>query len=158
MSLAESHWRLPSWTEISLGAALFVAFAAISLVLTGWILIKLPPDYFVGPVAPAFWSNRGAAARLFGRVLRNLIGVVLVILGIILSLPGVPGQGLLTILIGLMCLDLPGKRRLEQWMISRPRIFNAVNRLRAHYGKPALEVDMTGPPSHRDIRAPDANP
>lgn len=158
MSLAESHWRLPTWTEMTLGAVLFFAFAAISLFLTGWILIRLPPDYFIGPVAPAFWNNRSPAIRLLGRIMRNLIGVALVILGIILSLPGVPGQGLLTILIGLMCLDLPGKRKLEQWLISRPRIFNAVNRLRARYGKPPLEMDVAEPSSHRDVGAPDMNP
>jgi hypothetical protein len=47
----------------------------------------------------------------------------------------------LTILIGLMLLNFPGKRRLERRLVSRPRILAAINALRAHFGKPALLLD-----------------
>jgi hypothetical protein len=132
------HW--PTWSEVGLGVALFVLFAGASLLFTGLILVKLPADYFVGPHAPAFWQDRHPVLRLVGRSVKNVVGVVLVVVGVILSLPGVPGQGLLTILIGLMCLDLPGKRKLEQRLVSRPRILTFINRLRARYGRPPLVV------------------
>jgi hypothetical protein len=141
MSPADAYWwRLPTWPEVALGVALFVGFAAGSVVFTGWVLVRLPADYFIGPHAPAFWRDRHPVLRVLGRVLRNVIGVVLVIVGVILSVPGVPGQGLLTILIGLMCLDLPGKRRLEQWLVSRPRVLGFINSLRARYGRPPLQI------------------
>jgi hypothetical protein len=41
-------------------------------------------------------------------------------MGIILALPGVPGQGILTVLIGVMLLEFPGKRRLERAIVGRP--------------------------------------
>jgi hypothetical protein len=66
---------------------------------------------------------------------------LLVALGIVLSLPGVPGQGLLTVLLGLMLLDFPGRRRLEQKLLSRPSIVNAINHLRARFGKEPLELN-----------------
>jgi hypothetical protein len=46
--------------------------------------------------------------RLPSAVFRNAIGAVLVTLGVAMSLPGVPGQGLLTILVGLMPVDFSG--------------------------------------------------
>jgi hypothetical protein len=58
-----------------------------------------------------------------------------------LSLPGVPGQGILTILLGIMLLDFPGKRRFEYWLVSRPKIFAAINKLRHRFSKPALVLD-----------------
>jgi hypothetical protein len=66
---------------------------------------------------------------------------LLIALGIVLSLPGVPGQGLLTVLLGVMLVDFPGKDRLEQKLLSRPGIINTINRLRGRFGKPALELD-----------------
>ena len=62
-------------------------------------------------------------------------------LGIVLSLPGVPGQGLLTILLGIMIMDFPGKDRLEQKLLSRPSIVNAINRLRGRFNKPPLVLN-----------------
>jgi hypothetical protein len=105
---------------------------------TAWVFVNLPADYFVGPKSPAFWSNRHPFLRWFGRVGKNLLGGLLVIVGIILSIPGVPGQGILTILIGLMFVDLPGKRRLEQRLVQRPRILAVINNLRRRYGRPDL--------------------
>jgi hypothetical protein len=53
----------------------------------------------------------------------------------------VPGQGVLTILLGIMLLDFPGKRALETRIISRPRVQTAVNALRARFDKPPLMLD-----------------
>jgi len=58
-----------------------------------------------------------------------------------LSLPGVPGQGFLTILLGLIMLDIPGKRPLEARIIKRPSILSAINKFRARYNKPPLVMD-----------------
>ena len=71
-------------------------------------------------------------------ILKNASGIALVALGFVLSLPGIPGQGLLTILLGVMLLDFPGKRRLERRLVGMPRVFDRVNRLRARFGKPPL--------------------
>jgi hypothetical protein len=52
-----------------------------------------------------------------------------------------PGQGILTILIGLIMVDIPGKRPIEAKIIQRPTILSAVNNLRARYNKPPLVMD-----------------
>jgi hypothetical protein len=72
---------------------------------------------------------------------KNIAGVLLVALGVVLSLPGVPGQGLLTVLLGIMLLDFPGRHRLEQKLLSKPSIVNTINRLRGRFEKPPLELN-----------------
>jgi hypothetical protein len=49
-----------------------------------------------------------------------------------------PGQGILTILIGVMLLDFPGRRWLELKLLARPSVINAINRIRARFKRPAL--------------------
>ncbi|HEU4479438.1 MAG TPA: hypothetical protein VFR80_13045, partial [Pyrinomonadaceae bacterium] len=68
-------------------------------------------------------------------------GVLLVILGVLLSLPGVPGQGILTILLGIMLLDFPGRRSLERRIVGWPKVFNAINKLRRRFDKPPLVLE-----------------
>jgi hypothetical protein len=58
-----------------------------------------------------------------------------------MSLPGVPGQGVLTILLGIMLLDLPGKRRLEQKILKQPKVLKKINSLRQKFSKPPLVLD-----------------
>jgi hypothetical protein len=139
--IASWDWRWPTATEVLWGVGLFVLTAGLSLAVTAWIFINLPANYFVGPQSPAFWSDRHPFLRWFGRPGKNIVGGFLVILGIILALPGVPGQGILTILIGLMFLDIPGKRRMEQRLVALPRVSDAINRLRRRFGRAELEVD-----------------
>jgi hypothetical protein len=79
--------------------------------------------------------------RWAGVILKNVLGTLLVLLGLFLSLPGIPGQGLLTILIGVMLLSFPGKRRLERRLVSRPSVLAAINALRAYFGKPAMRLE-----------------
>ena len=51
----------------------------------------------------------------------------------------VPGQGLLTIIVGLTVMNYPGKFRLERWLVMRPRVLPALNWLRKRYGHPPLQ-------------------
>ncbi len=127
--------------EVLLGLLLFVVTFAVNLAIVSFILIKLPASYFQESHPRDFWTDRHPIARLIAIIGKNALGVALVLLGVVLSLPGIPGQGLLTMLLGIMLLDFPGKRRLELNLVSRPRIFNVINKLRHRFGKPALVLD-----------------
>ena len=72
--------------------------------------------------------------------------------GIILSVPGVPGQGLLTMLVGLVLLDIPGKRRLELKLVSRPRVVRAINRLRKRFSRPPLLTTPADPHGAKPVQ------
>jgi hypothetical protein len=123
------------------GVAASVVLAVGSLALAIAIAIGWSADHFKRAKHPRFWEGRHPAVRALGLVAKNVTGVVLVVLGLVMSLPGVPGQGILTILIGSTLLDLPGKRGLERRLVSRPWVLRPINRLRARFHRPALEVD-----------------
>ena len=130
-----------TWTEVLLGLSLFVVTSIGGIVSVSFLLVKLPATYVCDSHPRDFWVDRHPILRWTGLIIKNLLGALIVILGIILSLPGVPGPGILTILMGVLLLDFPGKRRLERWLLSRPRLLDAVNRLRQRYGKPPLILE-----------------
>jgi len=130
-----------TWSKVLIGALLFVASFFINLAIVSFILVKLPKDHFSKSRKTKFWSGPHPALHAAKVIGKNIAGVLLVALGVVLSLPGVPGQGLLTILLGVMLLDFPGRHRLEQKLLSKPSIVNSINRLRERFDKPPLELN-----------------
>lgn len=123
------------------GIGISVGLAALSLVLAVAVVVGWPPDRFAGEGPTEAGRDRSPAFRALAFLGRNLAGAVLVILGALLAVPGVPGQGLLTMLIGLSLLSFPGKRRLERRLVRVPALLRAINRLRARFARPPLELD-----------------
>lgn len=105
------------------------------------LLVRLPSNYFCHSRPRRFWTDRHPLIRWTGLVAKNLLGALAVVLGVILTLPGIPGPGLLMVLIGIMLLDFPRKREWERRLVSRPRILGTINQLRRRYGKPPLILD-----------------
>jgi len=130
-----------TWQSVLLGGLLFLVTFAISLAIVSFIMVKIPPEYFRKDTPRELWSDKHPIVRFLGIFLKNLLGILLVALGIVMSIPGVPGQGILTILLGIMLLDFPGKRDLEHRLVSQPRVFNAINKLRHRFGKDSLVLD-----------------
>lgn len=130
-----------TWWEVLAGLLISVLSFFGSLAVVTWVLVRLPATYFHSAHERDFLVERHRAVRWTGIVAKNLCGLLLVVVGIIMSLPGVPGQGVLTILIGVMLLDFPGKRRLEYGLVSRPQVLRAINGVRGRFGKPPLVLD-----------------
>src|SRR5215213_4222251 len=133
-------WGL-TWGQVLFWVALSVVTFVVSIAVVTLVLVKLPANYFHSSHDREFLAHRHPILRAAGIFAKNLLGLVLVGAGVVMSLPGVPGQGVLTILLGVMLLDFPGKRALETRIISRPRVNSAVNALRARFGKPPLMLD-----------------
>ena len=130
-----------TWRKVLIGASIFLVSFFANLGIVSLILVKLPADHFRKSRKTKFWSGPRPwlhAAKVIGK---NIGGVLLVALGVVLSLPGVPGQGLLTVLLGIMLLDFPGRHRLEQKLLSKPSIVNTINSLRGRFGKKPLELN-----------------
>lgn len=127
-----------TWGGVFVGALLFLVTIIANLLVMGFLLVKLPASYFQDSHSRDLFVDRHPLLRLTARSAKNALGGILVVVGAILALPGVPGQGMLTILVGLMLLDLPGKRRLERRLVGRPPVLRAVNRLRKRFGSPPL--------------------
>lgn len=140
------EWLSDLWGSVTLGRALFgigvfVASLLISFAAIAIVMIKIPANYFSSHYQQDFMPNSRWLVRWGAVIAKNILGLFLIGLGIILSLPGVPGQGVLTILLGLIMLDIPGKRPLEARIIKRPAVLAAINNLRARYNKPQLVLD-----------------
>lgn len=141
MEWLASFWESITWGKVLLGVGLFVISFALSIASIAVVMVKIPANYFSSHYQQDFLPNSPWLVRWGAVLAKNIFGVFLILLGIVLSLPGVPGQGVLTILLGLIMVDIPGKRPLEAKIIKRPTILAAVNDLRAKYNKPPLEMD-----------------
>jgi len=137
------------WADIAAWATLgrlgfaFGAFAlsiGASLVISAIVAVRLPVDYFTSDKLPLPLAGHAPWLRIAARIGLNLLGVALIVLGLLMSLPGVPGQGLLTVLLGLMLTEIPGKRRLEQALVRRKLIHRAINAVRVRFAKPPIEI------------------
>jgi hypothetical protein len=137
----QNFWSNLTLNGVLLGVGLFLFSFAISFAAIGIVMVKIPPNYFSSHYERDFLPDSPFLVRWGAVIVKNVFGVFLVLLGIVLSLPGIPGQGVLTILLGLIMIDIPGKRPLEARIIKRPAVLNAINKLRAKYNKPSLILD-----------------
>ena len=133
-----------TWSKVLWGLGLYLGTFIGSTVVVAWLVIRLPATYFCDTYPRDGWDGRRPELRWTGVLLKNLLGVLLVVLGGIMALPVIPGPGILMLVLGVILLDFPGKRRLEQWLVHRATVLNAMNRLRQRYGKPPLVVERGG--------------
>jgi len=133
-----------------LGGASFLTFTGTLLFLP-LVLVRIPPDYFVRPRKSGNTSSRPVmrTLRILILILKNMLGAVLLLLGLIMLFT--PGQGLLTVLAGILMMNFPGKRKLEIRLISRDSIFNGINRIRRRVGREPLIRPPKEPPHRKAI-------
>lgn len=131
---------MTSSLQLGVAVALAVASMALSIGATVFVVVRLPEDYFVTADRPLPLAGRALPLRIAARVGRNLAGLALIAVGVLLSVPGIPGQGLLTILLGLMLVDLPGKRRIERWLVRRRIVHGAIDRVRLRFKRPPILI------------------
>lgn len=132
-------WESLTWSKIIIGTILLILQVAISYAAIIFVMVKLPADYFSSTYARNHNNDSRFLIRWGGVILKNLIGFVLIIVGIIMVVT--PGPGGLTILLGLIMMDIPGKRPLEAKLIQKPAVLSAINKLRLRYDKPPLVMD-----------------
>ena len=120
----------------------YLLISVASLAVFVGLVIALPRDYFAARGQSIFKDR--PILRVLAVVAKNLLGLTIIVLGILLSLPGMPGQGLLTIAIGAMLLDFPGKQRLVRAVIGRPGVLSRINALRRMFGRSPLAAPIRG--------------
>jgi len=110
-----------------------------SLVALPFLVSAIPANYFATAKSPLSGATlRHPVIRLLLLGLKNLVGAVFLGAGLVMLVT--PGQGVMCILIGLSFLNFPGKRRLELWIVRKPKVLSALNWMRSKTGKPALLV------------------
>ncbi|MGB5278362.1 MAG: PGPGW domain-containing protein [Gammaproteobacteria bacterium] len=104
------------------------------------LVIRIPEDYFSGNRRHRWepWAHEHPVIRWTLLITKNLLGYIFIMLGIAMLV--LPGQGILTILIGVMFINFPGKYRLERWVVMRPPVLKTINKLRQRAGHVPLKT------------------
>lgn len=117
-----------------LGLLSVVLFFA-SVFILPLIIIYLPEDYFHRtaqvrlPMTPL---------RMIGKILKNLIGFVLLVAGFLMLF--LPGQGILCGLLGISLLDFPKKRELQMKLLQTRGVRRTVIWIRRKAGRKPLQL------------------
>lgn len=119
---------------IVLGISSVILFLG-SVVLIPLIIAYLPSDYFTRTIKPFDQLN---PLHMAGRIVKNLIGALFILSGFIMLF--IPGQGILTILLGLSLIDFPGKRRLETRILNSPKAMRLIKWCRRKSGREPLII------------------
>ena len=108
-----------------------------SLLSIKWLVSLIPEDYFINKKDSKIKKNNILIWYIV-LVFKNLIGYSLILGGIMMLV--LPGQGLFTIIIGLMMSNYPGKYSLEKKFIAIPTILKSINWLRRKSNKPPIRI------------------
>ena len=119
-----------------LGSISFLVFI-FSLISIKWLVALIPSDYFIEDKRNKYQSSY-PLTWLISIIIKNIVGYILIIGGILMLV--LPGQGLFTIIIGLMLSNYPGKYFIERKFIAIPSVLKTINWLRKKSNKPPLEV------------------
>ncbi len=134
---------MPDWIHIDETTLFALAvFSVISfvgtLMLVPVLAVRIPADYFAEKKRHRWepWAHRHPVVRWTLLIAKNLLGYTFIVFGIAMLV--LPGQGILTILIGIMFINFPGKYRLERWVVVREPVLNTINKLRNRAGREPL--------------------
>ena len=103
-----------------------------SIVIIPYIILNLTPDYFLYKRQPMF-KYKHRFIRYFVLIIKNVFGYILFLLGIIMLF--IPGQGLLSIALGILLINFPGKKKVEKKMFSNKKVNKIINIIRNKFGK-----------------------
>ena len=132
LEIFEAYRSLIIWFgSISLFIFLF------SLLTIKWLVALIPEDYFINRKISKVRSNNPALWYIV-LIVKNMIGYSIVLGGIMMLV--LPGQGVFTIIIGLMLSNYPGKYAIEKKFIAIPSILKSINWLRNKSNKPPLNL------------------
>ncbi len=129
-----NHVALGGWL---VGLSLLVSIGG--LLVVRWLVLAIPQDYFTAPRHPG-WRDRHPLVRWSFVIGKNVIGAVLLVLGITMLVT--PGPGIVTLLLAVIFLDLPGKRALERRIVTLPAVLHVINRMRSRANRPLIEAPL----------------
>lgn len=133
-----SDWLETNQALINQIGSWSLVILVITIVALPAVVKKLPVDYFMNEKRePAGQSSQYPVAMKVLALVKNLLGVLLILVGIAMLI--LPGQGTVSILIGLALTNFPGKYKLERRIASQPAVARTLNKIRDMTGSPPLE-------------------
>jgi hypothetical protein len=111
-----------------MGVLSVLTFAG-SLLAVPWLILQLPENYFIRHrLETGQKRKRHPMLSVLLFCFRNSLGTVLFVCGIAMLV--LPGQGLLTMVIGLALMDFPGKHQLLELLVSNRGVQRSLNWIR----------------------------
>ena len=143
MSISE---KIISWSSMNsdllfLLGSLSIFILIISVFMMVLIISFLPEDYFKSENRNLIFSvqnSRYPLLKLLVLITKNFLGILLLLSGILMLV--LPGQGILTIITGLVFMDYPGKYKFERKLLRQKGVINSINWIRSRLSKPSLKV------------------
>ena len=143
MSISE---KIISWSSMNsdllfLLGSLSIFILIISVFMMVLIISFLPEDYFKSEnrnLISSVQNSRYPLLKLLVLITKNFFGVMLLLSGILMLV--LPGQGILTIITGLVFMDYPGKYKFERKLLRQKGVINSINWIRSRLSKPSLKV------------------
>ena len=143
MSISE---KIISWSSVNsdllfLLGSLSIFILIISVFMMVLIISFLPEDYFKSEnrnLISSVQNSRYPLLKLLVLITKNFFGVLLLMSGILMLV--LPGQGILTIITGLVFMDYPGKYKFERKLLRQKGVINSINWIRSRLSKPSLKV------------------
>jgi hypothetical protein len=143
MSVSE---KIISWSSMNsdlllLLGSLSIFILIISVFMMVLIISFLPEDYFKSEnrnLISSVQNSHYPLLKLLVLITKNFFGVLLLLSGILMLV--LPGQGILTIITGLVFMDYPGKYKFERKLLRQKGVINSINWIRSLLNKPSLKV------------------
>ena len=143
MSISE---KIISWSSMNsdllfLLGSLSIFILIISVFMMVLIISFLPEDYFKSEnrnLISSVQNSRYPLLKLLVLITKNFFGILLLLSGILMLV--LPGQGILTIITGLVFIDYPGKYKFERKLLRQKGVINSINWIRSRLSKPPLKV------------------
>ena len=118
---------------------LSVATFIVTLIMIPILVVRIPADYFIDDICKPVLSGRQLSFfPLLSLIIKNLFGIIFLLAGFSMLL--LPGQGLISILIGIMLINFPGKRTLERRIVQQIFVQKSINWIRTRANRPPLKI------------------
>ena len=114
----------------------------LSLLIIPFIVGILDKDYFLHIHEHTKKEAEHPVIFILLRILRYSLGSILLVAGVIMIF--LPGQGILTMILGISLLDFPGKRALVDRLLSYQSVQNGLNWIRRKENKAEFSFRSQG--------------
>lgn len=131
---------------IFLTILLTTAASITYFIVISYIITQMDKRYFIRKKISAndssensylMWMNSSVTYAV--KIVKIIVGVCLLLCGLLMLV--LPGQGLITMLIGLSLIPFPGKHKIEQNLLSRKSVRSSLNWIRIKANKEPFIFD-----------------
>jgi uncharacterized membrane protein len=151
--LIEYYNNIAKYLDVTLGAdfiyltiVISTVSAIVYFIIISYIITQMDNRYFIrrkiitvdAIISPHSSLTNNKLTKL-ANIAKIIVGVCLLLIGLVMLV--LPGQGLITMLIGISLFPFPGKDKIEQYILSRKSVQTTLNWIRIKAKKAPFTFD-----------------